>query len=358
MFKCKSFIRITIMKSNVFLNKLSLILFLGVLFALSCTKTDREYDSPLSVHVPNSQDNVRMGDEIQIESEVIFIDTIPVISEIVDMVQVENNCYVLDNNKVLSCIDMREGKIISQKRQIGHSSKEFVQPRALSSDSSLIYVYDSGTNRVVWMDLGLCFKGSIDMPCMFERFTKVEGGYLCYSEYRPTVYFITDAGKLVYAHNMADYIVDMSSKSNVFFKDMEGNVYVKAEYSDTIFQWSNGECIPKYIFDFGQNKVPGNIVNSSEMWTKQLSFSMDFFVEQKQLVFSYVEGRIKRYICYSTKSNSLSNFSGDSIKNIPFIPQWKDKFFYYALINPEIARFIIKDINPSQSMLIKYRIAS
>ena len=41
---------------------------------MSCTKTDKEHDSPLSIHVPNSQDNVRMGDEIQIEPEVIFID--------------------------------------------------------------------------------------------------------------------------------------------------------------------------------------------------------------------------------------------------------------------------------------------
>lgn len=345
------------MKTKKFLNKSILMSCIAFTATLSCTNASKDYDSSVLIHVTDTPNRVDMDDYIKIESELVLIDTMPIISEMVDIAQISNYCYMLDNNKAISCIDLRDGKIIRQKRQIGHSLQELVQPLALAADSSLVYVYDAGSNKMVKMDSSLSFKGSIDMPYGFERFTKVDGGFLCYSEYRPAVHFITDAGKLIYTHYMANYIVDTSSKSNIFTRDENNNVYIKAEYSDTVFQWANGKCIPKYIFDFGKNSTPKKIKKTSDMWSKHFTFSMDYFVGRDNLIISYLEGREKRYVCYSTSTGKMAGFSVNGT-NIPFIPQWKYKNCYYALVNYEITKYLFKNPELYRSMLIKYRITN
>lgn len=345
------------MLTKLFPNKYVHILCVVFTVTLSCTNANREYDSSVLIHVTDTPNRVGMDDYIKIESELVVIDTLPIISEMVDIAQIGNNCYVLDNNKAISCIDMKDGKIIKQKRRIGHSLREFVQPIALATDSSLIYVFDAGSNKMVTMDRNLSIKESTAMPCGFERFTKVDGGYLCYSEYHPAVHFITDSGELTYTHSMANYVVDTSLKSNVFASDEDNNVYIKAEFSDTIFQWANGECVPKYILGFGENSVPNNIKKTSDIWAKHFTFSMDFFVEREKLVFSYIEDHVKRYVCYSTKTGYFSNFSVDSINNTPFLPQWKSGSCYYTFANPEITKLMLKNLGRNNSTLIKYHVS-
>lgn len=334
--------------------KFIIISYLAVSACLSCTNTNQCHDLPILIHLNDVQNHNSVKGEIKVESDLVLIDTLPVISEMVDHVQIDNNCYVLDNNKALTCIDMKKGKIIMQKRKIGHSSQEWIQPIALTTDSSWIYLFDAATNKVITMDSNLRFKNSREMPCSFERFTKVEGGFLCYSEYRPAVHFITDSGKQVYTHYLASYTVDMSLKSNIFARDDDNNVYIKAEFSDTIFQWVDKECIPRYILDLGENGVPKDIKKTSDIWAKHSAFSTDFFVGREKLMFSYIEGREKRDICYSNNTGEISIISVDSMKNVPFIPQWKTGRSFYAIVNPDLAKIILKKPEMDRSILIKY----
>lgn len=324
----------------------------------SCASINPDNDSPIMVHLNDTLKSSYSVDNVKIESEYVLVDSIPVIGEIKDQIQIGNKCYVLDNNKTIFCIDLDNGKMISHKKQIGHSRQELIMPSALSTDSSFIYVYDSGTNRIVVFDKNLSYKDSKKMPCGFESFTKVEGGYLCYSEYRPMIHFITNDGKLVYSRSMADYVVNIGSEGNVFTRDEKNNIYIKAEYSDTIFQWIEGKCVPRYIISLGKKRVPGDIKTSADMWARHLTFPMDFFVNREGIILSYVEGREKIYICYYKETGEFTKPSIDLMKNAPFIPQWKTGDCYYTFANKELTKLLFKRIkkNIDKAAILKYKL--
>ncbi len=338
--------------------KESIFLFILLLLINSCSYSERNSEALEVIKLSDTLNQTSSNSTLKIESKCIMVDTKQIVSEVKDMVQLNNICYVLDNNKMITCINIKNGNILNQKQQLGHSRQELIMPIALATDSSLLYVYDSGANKVVIFDKNMSYINSKEMPIRFEKFTKVNGGYLCYSEYRPTIHFITDGGKLVYSHSMADYVVDMTFKSNIFARDESKNVYVKAEFSDTIFQWIDGKCIPRFFVDLGKERIPKDIKTTTDIWKKQLSFTMDFFVDRNGLFFSYMNGREKKYVRYLSETKDIIKPSIDMAKKVPFMPQWKAGKDYYAYVSNDILRFIFKedDIVADKSAILVYKL--
>lgn len=298
----------------------SLLLFFVLSFS-SCNRYTEESVDYLNVVNPTGdiQDD-SLWNKMMYKS--LRIDSIPFVS-IVDYTVSGSCCFIMGEDGIFLSVDLLSGEILLCKKMKGRARNEFISPSCITSDSSQIYVFDEGKMEIVTLNKDFTYNTSVSVPYLIpSSFIKVDKGFLCYQLGNGAkCYYVNDVGKLKYEKCFDIIEHNIVNNSNVFVKDEKGDVYVKGDYSDTIYVWSINSLKPSYILSYGEKKNDSSIKKSSEIEESTVQYTRRFFVMPNKLLTTYRDGRVERYCLYDKKSAKIKVGKPPKKETIPFNPE-------------------------------------
>ena len=250
-----------------------------------------------------------------------------------DIAGIDSFIYVLDDvSASVMRFDARTGlqqKIICRR---GNGPLEYIQPVALSADSSRLYLLDMGGRSIILYDKELEAERDIRLDFPALDFAKVPGGFLCYnpaaSDMLSQVVYVDDHGN-VKASFGASEIKQRSTYATekIFCKDGANRVYCTLPLDRTVYHWNaDKETLqPVAAYDYGSNNLPDNAnAEQTEDARSEYAIMCEFFCVDQTLVSSFLHGGKRYYNFLLPDSVPLQVGTIKRKPNqLPFFPRWQ-----------------------------------
>lgn len=326
-----------------------------ILFSCVGEKHSKIYLQEVNVLGGEKQDDSIVFDDSQVSC--VLIHGEPIISEIVDVGMIDNLCYILDVNNAISIVDFSDGTIKAQFKKEGHAKGELISPQCLTTDSTHVYIYDAGKKSIVIYNKNLIFEDDLDIEVAPSSMIKLNTGFLCYNDYSPTVYYINEKGEMECSREMSDKTAEVVTSRKIFTKGPDNKIYIKAEYSDTIFVWDGGDMSPRFVMNYDGRSADGE-ASINDIWSQGVSFTFDYFLTEQGLLIGYFKNKVLEYAFFDIQQNRCVAYK-PSVKGVmPFIPRWQFGNFIFDIENKEVFQHfphMAEDSNQyCQLVMLKY----
>lgn len=321
--------------------KYSIIIFLSLFIAIftSCCSDENHSISEITI------DNFNKSDVVYIKhAQCSAILNSTMFGEILDVSCNGNNCFILDNNNTISCMDLSNNNILIQKKAQGHSKGELIMPTCITSDTNYLYIYDSGNRSINIYDYSLNFIKKQEFGFYPNEIMKCEQGFLCYSRFKKTVSIIGNDLELINSQQISNINVDISFKNKVFKKDCQGKIYCKGEYSDTIHILEKNKLIPLWRIHYRNNSNVNSFDSATDLLKSSQKCTLDYFPIEKGLIISFLDNNTVRFVQY--RDDECNIISADQK---PFIPKWQSGNLLFGFELGESLKGIIKFDNSKDS---------
>jgi len=228
------------------------------------------------------------------------------LTNIKDSYVMDSLCLVLTDDGRLVCFNMKNGKKIKEVSRIGHSQKEMVSPMSISSSNGFWYVYDIGKRCVQKLDRELNYLNEIAIDGYMEHFESCKDGFVGYYIVPDgaIINFYDNNGKQLYEKKISSLKYgDHISGFNPFVKKNHNEIYVKADFSDSIYSVNKSEAILKYTI---KHECSGRTKSVEELESIDNAFTLTYFIFNDYLLFSTLDNKIVSYRLFCKKDNGCS----------------------------------------------------
>lgn len=296
---------------------------LSILFLIGCSTT---HNNLVSLNCSSVNSNINENDFWNdIDARMIEIEADMPVQRIKDVCVMDSLLYILTTDKSIICVNTENGNKIREIQRIGHAKNEMIKPAGIAADENFLYVHDTGMRQFQVLDKDMNFVKNIPVKGFFDTFVKCKEGFLCGLAVNGTkVTMYDNDGEMKYEQQISSMNYGSSnfhSGFNIFVKDPFGDVYAKADFSDSLYVWDGNELCLKYEIDLGEkhsNKT------STELWNIDNSATLGYFMFSNHVIFTTKIGRTIKYHLYDFKGNN--HFVGIPVRinDIPFYPKYQN----------------------------------
>jgi hypothetical protein len=292
------------------------------------------------------------------------------IGNISDLCVINDTLYIWDNltSSVFSFY-FETGQFIKKVSHRGNGPNEYMNPIAITNDSSHIFLLDMPTNHIICLDRELEKLKTIHIPIRAADLISTGNGFLL-SNLGDNIY--TDKLVLIdYDGNIMDSFFPLDKRDNPtgsimligdrFTKSSDKVVYFSDSHSNKIYALQNNEMSLAYELDFLAYNLP-NDLNSDEinLFEKPYAFNVNFFALDQKIIFSFFKNENRYYGIYDLNDET---FKAGKIKdkkaNLPFFPQWQVNDYLIGICPVELLEsysdsLVDKTYEEDDIVLIRY----
>lgn len=248
----------------------------------------------------------------------------------------------------------RDGKFKNQIGKIGQGPEEVVSLTDFTVDrkSQKVYVFDTMGQKIVVYDTTNNYLTSIPFGGIARNIV-YWNNQLCASSMNflgiDSVSFVTL--NPINGDTLASSINPVRYDAEEFFiesyhptlQPLEKDLLLRQDYNDTIYTCRENQqgLTPKYVFDFGDEKLSYAILRTMETYEKQCSAYIHLidFMESPELIFVSMmdKGKIVSYVI-DKRTNEYYSLKGNHLKNdrgFDFWPSCYSNGFFVSFITPE-----------------------
>ncbi len=339
-----------------FFKKIRFLAFLLLVF-YSCTENNTIKNNLQNVHVIHP---LKTNGSLFFEDSTINyvrIQGSPSISEILDVGIIDSICYILDANGMISAVDISDGTIIKQLNRKGHAVGEMINPKCITTDSNLIFIFDGGKNEIMLYNKDFQYIDRLKISIDPSSIIKIDDGFLCYDRITSTVYHLNKMGEVAHSHVISDKEVNITTRQQVFKVCSDSEIYVRTEYSDTIFVWNNKKLLPKFILNYNKSNTE-KAQSVVEMWKEGTAFTYNYFLTERGLISAYMKDKMLNYILYDMEKEQCFAYKSSKTGKLPLIPKWQFGSLIIGIVDQEVFQTFLdmdEEINKTcQWVILKY----
>ena len=281
--------------------------------------TDNDYQQLYTVFPEEADSSLFFEDSMV---TYIRIPNNPTISQIIDIGIMDSLCFILDNNGAVTSVKHTDGGIVRQFFKKGRSKGEMINPICLTTDSSYIYIFDGGKNEIIIYDRDFHYIDNINLEISPSSILKVSNGFLCYESHIPTVYFVNNEGRINYSREMSNRVTDVTTGQQILSYGPNNEIYIRPEYSDTVFVWNGDEVKPVYVFNYSK-KIKVEEFPVIKYWQDGVPFLFNCFFTKQGLLAGCMQNKMLYHIFFDVKSNICYHYVPSKNGILPFTPKWQ-----------------------------------
>lgn len=259
-------------------------------------------------------------------------DTSEYIGLVQDVAVIDSFVYVLDGMlHTLTRFNVNTGLQEKSICKRGNGPLEYIQPMALSADSSHLYVLDFAGRAIFQYDNALEAEKKIQLPVTAFDFVKTEDGFLCYhlipSDTLGQVVYLNESGKILKSFIPSGKNVQMHTGNKTFSKDGLRTIYCTLPFDRCVYRWNetsqNLEAFLQLDFS-GKNLPEESHPERINMLRSPYVIPGHFFHSDEAFIHSYVY-KGERYYTFISEdfSKQKTGVVMDCDGKIPFFPRWQ-----------------------------------
>lgn len=151
-----------------------------------------------------------------------------------------------------------QGKLLGVIGQRGRGPKEYFNPTNIQLYNDTIYIYSSPKITISKYALNGKFIEKDSILVDSQQSLKNGDEYIGYNGYGMRNYhkFVkVKNNHVTYFQKYTCNVMNFTEKTNVFYTDINNNIFVRETYSNKIFKYSNGSFIDYMIIDFDKYNI-------------------------------------------------------------------------------------------------------
>ncbi len=250
------------------------------------------------------------------------------IANVIDIYVDDSLLFISDDNKILSLFNLKTGEIIKQRKDVGHSRKEYIDICAVSGFGEHLFALDRGGRKLLQYDKGLNFITSIPLDFIPLDFEAVPNGFLFsrldVPENGKRYVLMSLSGEKQQEFVNANKLGETVYTERSFASDGHlGHVYLHEPMRNEVYYFDGKKAQKKYDFVF-QNTD-----------NYESTVLRDCFLTSKNMIGSYINDRNLYYFIYSKDGKDLKTGRFDLNSRIPFSPMSQNGDVLYAVYHNE-----------------------
>ena len=250
------------------------------------------------------------------------------ITNIKDIYVSDSILLVCDDNNTLSMFDVRTGRIIKQRNDVGHSQREYIDVCAVSGYGDYLYALDRTGRKMIQYDKNLNFIHSTRMDFVPLDFEAMPEGFLfsrldvAENEKR---YILTSlSGERIEEFLTANKLEEIIYTEKSFASDgQSGYAYLHEPMRNEVYYIDGKDIHNKYDFIF---KTAEN---------NEATVLRDCFVTSKKIIGTFINDEICYSFIYNTSDKECKAGVFDLNSHIPFSPMSQNGDVLYAVFHNE-----------------------
>lgn len=311
------------------------LLYISLFLCLIACKGNQQHEQTgvISLRIDNfMKKQYELGELFEVKVLDLHSDTSEYIGNIKDVTGIDSFIYTLDDLKSsVAKFNMNTGLLSREIFQRGNGPLEYVQPIALSADTTGIFLLDIGSFSILTFNKSLHAEKKIRLGFPAMDFVKVSDGFLCYnmsvSDTLRQVVYVDESGRIKKSFGSTEMSPKkMYSGAKIFSTDPSGNVYCALPFEQTVYRWNEDlhELCPFVAFDFGARNLSEDIKQEGTDLLSDNVVTNEFFRIDTLLVNSFLY-KTKRYYGFSSigSGECQAGTVVDMREEKPFFPRWQ-----------------------------------
>lgn len=250
------------------------------------------------------------------------------ITDIRDMYVSDSVLLVCDDYNTLSLFDVRTGRIIKQRNDVGHSQREYIDVCAVSGYGDYLYALDRAGRKMIQYDRNLNFIRSTGVDFLPLDFEALPDGFLFSRldafENEKRYILSSLSGERIGEFVAANKFEEMIYSEKSFASDgQSGYAYLHEPMRNEIYYTDGKDIYKKYDFIF---KTAEN---------NEATVLRDCFVTSKKIIGTFINDEICYSFIYNISNKECKAGVFDMNSHIPFSPMSQNGDVLYAVYHNE-----------------------
>jgi hypothetical protein len=304
-------------------------LFIIFFISISCNNNGKkkEYPNATKITLNNIEESVALKcSDLYDSISFVKLETTnkSIIGRIDKMIYYQNKYFILDIAESKSVLAFNSnGKYLRRIGRNGKGPEEYDQPNDITIDpfTKSIVIWHNNAKRLLYYDLEGKFQKSIAVDYYISSFSILDKNKFAYyfdnrenrnvpEKSKFNLLVVDTKGKHIFKALPYNNLGNFGFGSHNFFQRFNDDLLLSPGFKDTIFIVNEKSIIPKFIIDFGDQKLSNELRYNKIKFNKEIgksnfAYLSKFFETPNYFVFTFVyKGKIYKGF-YSKKSGKL-----------------------------------------------------